>query len=222
MQEDKTTKSTSFGNGTNNIIETFKKHIKEQGIEPDTLAQNALSNIKAIKSIQNAKLPFLAERKIRNFGEDIKSANELTGALQTLQIAFRKLLSFANEISQDSLSQAKEQAYKQITDTIASCRFMGEGLFDTALSAKIGGKEILLENPSPMPLLDKAHNECDYADFGNFKDYVGEKLLEINETLAHLSEAISQAQIFDRAQEFDSFDSRAFETFDKNMFKNLK
>lgn len=215
---DKTTKNTSLGN---NIIETFKKHIKEQGIEPDTLAQNALSNIQAIKS--NAKLPFLAERKIRNFGEDIKSANELTGALQTLQIAFKKMLSLADEISQSS-SQAREQIYKQIKDRITSTTFMGDGLFDTVLSAKIGGKEILLENPSPMPLLEssKASSDGEYVDFENFKDYVSEKLLEINETLAHLSEAISQAQIFDKAQEFDSFDSSAFEKFDKNIFKNLK
>lgn len=213
---DKTTKNTSLGN---NIIETFKKHIKEQGIEPDTLAQNALSNIQAIKS--NARLPFLAERKIRNFGEDIKSANELTGALQTLQIAFKKMLSLADEISQSS-SQAREQIYKQIKDRISSTTFMGEGLFDTLLSAKIGGKEILLENPSPMPLLEssKASSDGEYVDFENFKDYVSEKLLEINETLAHLSEAISQAQIFDKAQEFDN--SSAFETFDKNIFKNLK
>ena len=219
---DKTTKNTALGN---NIIETFKKHIKEQGIEPDTLAQNALNNIQAIQS--NAKLPFIAERKIRNFGEDIKSANELAGALQTLQIAFKKLLSLADEISQSS-SQAREQIYKQIKDKIASSTFMGEGLFDTALSAKIGGKEILLENPSPMPLLEstQAHNADNGGDCAesskNFKDYVSEKLLEINETLAHLSEAISQAQIFDKAQEFDSFDSSAFERFDKNMFKNLK
>lgn len=216
---DKTTKNTSIGT---NIIETFKKHIKEQGIEPDTLAQNALSNIQAIKS--NAKLPFLAERKIRNFGEDIKSANELTGALQTLQIAFKKLLFFADEISQDSSNQAREQVYKQIKDRISSTTFMGDGLFDTVLSAKIGGKEILLENPSPMPLLEssKVSSDGEYVDFENFKDYVSEKLLEINETLAHLSEAISQAQIFDKAQEFDSFDSSAFEKFDKNIFKNLK
>lgn len=221
MQEEKTPKNTSLGNSGNNIIETFKKHIKEQGIEPDILAKNALSNIQAIKS--NAKLPFLAERKIRNFGEDIKSANELTGALQTLQIAFKKLLFFADEISQNS--QTKEQSYKQIKDRISSTTFMGEGLFDTVLSAKIGGKEILLENPSPMPLLEsiKAGNESKCVESSKiFKDYVSEKLLEINETLAHLSEAISQAQIFDKAQEFDSFDSSAFERFDKNMFKNLK
>lgn len=222
MQEDKTPKNTSLGSNASNIIETFKKHIKEQGIEPDMLAQNALSNIQAIKS--NAKLPFLAERKIRNFGEDIKSANELTGALQTLQIAFKKLLFFADEISQYSSNQARGQIYKQIKDRITSTTFMGDGLFDTVLSAKIGGKEILLENPSPMPLLEssKASSEGEYVDFENFKDYVSEKLLEINETLALLSEAISQAQIFDKAQEFDSFDSSAFERFDKNMFKNLK
>lgn len=226
MQEDKTPKNTSLGtnlgNSGNNIIDTFKKHIKEQGIEPDMLAQNALSNIQAIKS--NAKLPFLAERKIRNFGEDIKSANELTGALQTLQIAFKKLLLFTDEISQDSSNQARGQVYEQIKDRISSTTFMGDGLFDTVLSVKIGGKEILLENPSPMPLLEssKASGESEYVDFENFKDYVSEKLLEINETLSLLSEAISQAQIFDKAQEFDSFDSSAFERFDKNMFKNLK
>lgn len=190
------------------IIETFKRHIKEQGINTEQLAQNALSNIQAIKSAK-IHLPFLAKRKIRNFGEDIKSANELTGALQTLQIAFRKILSLLDEANNTSDLQ------NQIQDRIKLTTFMGEELFDTDLGANISGQEILLENPSPMPLLT-SHSIDD------FRDYVNEKLLEINEVLATVSKAISNAEIFDKAQDVCEVDSSAFETFDKNIFKNMK
>lgn len=218
-------------NKANEIIETFKKHIKEQGIEPQSLAKNALSNIEAIQSAKT-HLPFVAQRKIRNFGEDIKSANELTGALQTLQITFKKLLSLADELdemdnaakSSDKAMQKKSQILTQIKERVEMATFMGEGLFDTALSAKMGNKEILLENPSPMPLLENDNVES--AKIGHFKTYIEEKTLEINEALSHLSNAISNAEIFDKAQNFGDFDSSAdssvFERFDKNIFRNMK
>lgn len=218
-------------NKANEIIETFKKHIKEQGIEPQSLAKNALSNIEAIQSAKT-HLPFVAQRKIRNFGEDIKSANELTGALQTLQITFKKLLSLADELdemdnaakSSDEAMQKKSQILTQIKERVEMATFMGEGLFDTALSAKMGNKEILLENPSPMPLLENDNVES--AKIGHFKTYIEEKTLEINEALSHLSNAISNAEIFDKAHEFGDFDSSAdssvFERFDKNIFRNMK
>ncbi|MGX2972770.1 flagellar FLiS export co-chaperone [Helicobacter sp. T3_23-1059] len=218
-------------NKANEIIETFKKHIKEQGIEPQSLAKNALSNIEAIQSAKT-HLPFVAQRKIRNFGEDIKSANELTGALQTLQITFKKLLSLADELdemdnatkSSDEAMQKKSQILAQIKERVEMATFMGEGLFDTALSAKMGNKEILLENPSPMPLLE--NDNAKSAKIGHFKTYIEEKSLEINEALSHLSNAISNAEIFDKAQDFGDFDSSAdssvFERFDKNIFRNMK
>lgn len=212
-------------NKANEIIETFKKHIKEQGIEPQSLAKNALSNIEAIQSAKTHS-PFVAQRKIRNFGEDIKSANELTGAFQTLQITFKKLLSLADELeeldnaakSNDEATQKKSQILAQIKERVQMAIFMGEGLFDTDLSAKIGDKKILLENPSPMPLLQNDSAKSTK----NFQTYIKEKLLEINEALSHLSKAISNAEIFDKAQDFGDFDSSAdssvFEKFDKNIF----
>ena len=214
-------------NKAKQIIETFKKHIKEQGIEPQSLAQNALSYIEAIQSAKT-HLPFVAQRKIRNFGEDIKSANELTGALQTLQITFKKLLSLADELDEidnaAKSSEKKSQILTQIKERVEMTTFMGEGLFDTVLSAKMGNKEILLENPSPMPLL--TIDNAEFAKMENFKTYINEKLLEINEALSHLSKAISNAEIFDKAQDFGGvdagLDSSVFETFDKNIFKNMK
>ena len=193
-----------------NIIETFKRHIKEQGINTEQLAQNALSSIQAIKSAK-IHLPFLTERKIRNFGEDIKSANELTGALQTLQITFRKILSMLDE---ENLA-SNNDLISQVQERINLTTFMGDGLFDTALNATIGGQEILLENPSPMPLLTS-------RKIDDFRDYVNDKLLEINEVLQNVSKAISNAEIFDNAEVVGEFDCSVFEKFDKNVFKNMK
>ena len=69
------------------ILETFKKYVGEFGLS------------------QKFQIPLCKTQRIQNFGEDIKSANELTGALQTLKITFKKILDIASMLGSDEVPE---------------------------------------------------------------------------------------------------------------------
>lgn len=173
------------------ILETFKKYVGEFGLS------------------QKFQIPLCKTQRIQNFGEDIKSANELTGALQTLKITFKKILDIASMLGSDEV-QDSLVAY-QIQEKIAQCRFMGNDLFDAVLSAKIGNQQIVFENPSPMPLLDR-------GDLSGFVGYIQDKLGEITQTLGVLSEAICNEKLFGKQENVSNMD---FEHFDPKAFKKM-
>ncbi len=168
------------------ILETFKKHIGE------------------MPQAHKFEIPLCKSHRINNFGEDIKSANELTGALQILQITFKKILAlvdgFGENVVQDSLIEY------QIQEKVDKCKFLGNALFDSTLSAKVGQSTIEFENPSPMPLLSKGDKE-------GFVGYIEEKLLEITDSLQAITQAVANEKLFDKHQADTSFAG-----FDKNVF----
>ncbi|GAD19704.1 flagellar FLiS export co-chaperone [Helicobacter fennelliae] len=193
------------------IIATFKKHIGEVDLgEIDLGGADFTASTKNLK--EAFKIPLCKNLKITHFGEDIKSVNELTGALQTLQIVFRKITDLAQSIGQDPIQDALLEC--QIKDKIAECRFLGNALFDVTLSAKIGQKQLQLENPSPLPLLQNGNPSL-------LIDYIQDKNTEITQTLTALSQAIASQSPFSSAQ--PNADIPNLEHFDKDMlFKKLR
>lgn len=176
------------------ILETFKKYVGEFGLE------------------QKIQVPICKSQRIQNFGENIKSANELAGALQILKNTCKKILESANTLGNDEIQD--QLIIYQIQEQIAQCKFMGNELFDSTLSAKVGQSSIELENPSPMPLLDR-------GDFSGFVGYMQEKMTEITQSLSALSEAIAGESLFGRESAKGSTRSaQSFETFDASAFLN--
>lgn len=172
------------------ILETFKKYVGEFGLA------------------QKMQIPLCKTQRIQNFGENIKSANELTGALQVLKSTYKKILDSANGLGNDEVQD--HLVIYQIQEQIAKCKFMGNELFDSVLSAKVGAQSVEFENPSPMPLLDR-------GDFGGFIGYIQDKSSEITQTLSTLSQAICDESLFgERASHIDT--GVDFERFDPSMF----
>lgn len=170
------------------ILETFKKYVGEFGLD------------------QKIQIPLYKSQRIQDFGEDIKSANELTGALQILKNTCKKILESANALGNDEIQD--QLTIYQIQEQIAQCKFMGNELFDSTLSAKVGARKIELENPSPMPLLDR-------GDFSGFVGYMQDKMTEITQSLSALAEAIAGESLFGRdtttsSHNFNQFDASIF------------
>ena len=150
------------------ILATLKKHIGDIDFSQDMESKNL---------------------RIHNFGEDMKSINEFAGALQTLQICFGKILHLAHTLNQNPTSQTTIKA--QIQEHITECRFLGKDLFDSSMSIKAGATIITLENPSPMPLLDK-------TDVQDFIDYIQDKNTELIQTLNFIAQTIASQNPFTR------------------------
>lgn len=171
------------------ILETFKKYVGEFGLT------------------QKMQIPLCKTQRIQNFGEDIKSANELTGALQVLKHTYKKMLDSANGLGNDEVQD--HLIIYQINEQVAQCKFMGNELFDSMLSAKVGTQSIEFENPSPMPLLER-------GDFAGFIGYIQDKSSEITSTLSVLSQAICDESLFGKAKHTDT--GVDFERFDPSVF----
>ncbi len=150
------------------VLATFKKHIGDIDFSQDVESKNL---------------------HIHNFGEDMKSINEFAGALQTLQICFGKILHLAHTLKQNPAHHTTIKA--QIQEHIKECRFLGKGLFDSSMSAKVGMTIITLENPSPIPLLDKSATQ-------DFIDYIQDKNTELIQTLNFISQTIASENPFTR------------------------
>lgn len=160
-----------------NVLETFKKHIGDFDLQ------------------ETMEIPLSKELRVRDFGDDIKSVNNLIGALQTLQFRFKKIYSLL-----ETESNAKNE---QIKCLVNDCSFLGTDLFNTTLSAKIGEKIIKVENPSPLHLLENIEG---------FKEYIQNKQNEITSTLNELIAAANNEALFKKESNTD------FENFNKEAF----
>ena len=158
-----------------NVLETFKKHIGDFDLQ------------------ETMEVPLEKELRVRDFGDDIKSVNNLIGALQTLQFRFKKIYSLLEV----------ESSNEQIKCLVNDCSFLGTDLFDTTLSAKIGEKIIKVENPSPLHLLENTEG---------FKEYIQNKQDEITLTLNELIAAANNESLFKKESNVD------FEHFNKEAF----
>ncbi len=145
----------------------------------------------------------------KSFGEDSKGLNEFIGALQITNIALGKILKEIESceledcVSKEELDSLQSSACVRIDEIIQNTKFMGTPLFDTPLSAKVGGsmKGITFENPLAL-----SH------DFSAMKGFLEDKRAESNDLLLALSEAL----LAPTDTHFESIDSAKL----ANMFKS--
>lgn len=178
------------------ILDLFKKHLKDidgANFETTSLRQSKMKNVK--------------------FGEDIKSANELIGALQTMDITLKKILIEAQNIDNDFEETALQydRVCYNIGQLIEKCSFMGMGLFDVTMSTEFGGREIAFDIASPMSFVQQ-------RDFESLREYLQDKREEIKQKLALISKRISGdiESVEETNEVFDGFDAKDF----MKMFKN--
>lgn len=178
------------------MLEMFKKHLKDidgANFETRGIERSKMKNVK--------------------FGEDVKSANELIGALQVMDITLKKILMEAQSIDEDfeeTTMQYNKVSYN-IGQLVDKCSFMGMGLFDVVMSTEFGGSMISFDISSPMVFVLQ-------KDFGSLKIYLQDKREEIKSKLSLISKRISGDN--NEEEIVDSFNSFSAKDFTK-MFKNI-
>lgn len=174
------------------ILETFKKHLGKAG---------------EIENTQQTRTYFHSldkTSKIKQFGEDMKSANEFIGAIQMLDFIIKKLIEQAQgmsivdkmkgmgveEVRDCDFEVFKTIVLKELLETMEKCVFMGTNLFDATLCMHWKSEEFSIEVPNPMPLFE---NE----QYKDFILYLEDKSLELRQCLTLISAKISSQDIFD-------------------------
>ena len=151
------------------ILDTLKKHLAD-------------IDGTAFRSEMTRK----SKLKIHKFGEDMKSANELIGALQILDITLKKIITEASKVDRELVesSELTQGVVFAIEQLIGKCSFMGMELFDATMSTEFGGEEISFSVASPMEFVLR-------GDFANTIAYLEDKREEIKQTLSLISQKIS-------------------------------
>ncbi|PAF48726.1 hypothetical protein BKH41_05540 [Helicobacter sp. 12S02232-10] len=180
------------------MLATFKKHLvgmdKIQGedIDPNSLGKS---------------------KKIRKFGEDVKSANEFIGAVQILDAALAKLISLSQrmlvegEIKTSDLKSLEGIVSKEMCEIIQNSSFMGTELFDAVLSVEIHSKAIEVEVSNPMSLVANEGYEGVIA-------YLEDKRADISKALEFVSVQVSDQRVFEpdvsAPSSYESFNAKDF------------
>lgn len=170
-----------------NIIATMQKHINKQ-FSQDSIPY-ALSQI--------------PQQSIHKFSEDMKGANEFIGALQTANVACKKILKLAKDLGANSLSQDSQD----LQDIIENTAFMGVKLFNTQLSTTLNATSYTFCIDNPMPLLQADSNTQALIA------YINEKSQEITQLLLTLSDALVESSTPSTSSEnynFNEFNAKAF------------
>ncbi len=150
------------------ILKTLQKHLGD--VEVSDFKTNAIN-----KSQQIAK-----------FNRDMKNINESVGALQVLQIACKKLSHKSMGLEDKDALQASITK-QELQEIVENCQFLASPLFDTQLNIAINDEVFSMIVDNPLHLLENA---------GEFQAYLEEKLNEIKELLAYLSESLSNPKAF--------------------------
>ncbi len=158
------------------ILKTLQKHLGD--VEVSDFKTNAIN-----KSQQIAK-----------FNRDMKNINESVGALQVLQIACKKLSNKSMGLEDKDALQASI-AKQELQEIVENCQFLASPLFDTQLNIAINDEVFSIIVDNPLHLLENA---------GEFQAYLEEKLNEIKELLAYLSESLSNPKAFMPKQSFSN------------------
>lgn len=185
MEQNMLKQSTRFQSeevNMQNIIATMQKHQKdiEKQFSQDSNTQS-----------------------IHKFSEDMKGANEFIGALQTANVACRKILKLAKDLSANSLSQDSQD----LQDIIENTAFMGVKLFNTQLSTTLNATSYTFCIDNPMPLLQADSNTQALIA------YIEEKSQEITQLLLTLSDALIESSTPSASSEnynFNEFNAKAF------------
>ena len=170
-----------------NIIATMQKHINKQ-FSQDSIPY-ALSQI--------------PQQSIHKFSEDMKGANEFIGALQTANVACKKILKLAKDLGANSLSQDSQD----LQDIIENTAFMGVKLFSTQLSTTLNATSYTFCIDNPMPLLQADSNTQALIA------YINEKSQEITQLLLTLSDALVESSTPSTSSEnynLNEFNAKAF------------
>ena len=170
-----------------NIIATMQKHINKQ-FSQDSIPY-ALSQI--------------PQQSIHKFSEDMKGANEFIGALQTANVACRKILKLAKDLGANSLSQDSQD----LQDIIENTAFMGVKLFNTQLSTTLNATSYTFCIDNPIPLLQADSN------IQALIAYINEKSQEITQLLLTLSDALVESSTPSTSSEnynLNEFNAKAF------------
>ncbi|WQV07509.1 flagellar FLiS export co-chaperone [Helicobacter pylori] len=150
------------------ILKTLQKHLGD--VEVSDFKTNAIN-----KSQQIAK-----------FNRDMKNINESVGALQVLQIACKKLSNKSMGLEDKDALQASITK-QELQEIVENCQFLASPLFNTQLNIAINDEVFSIIVDNPLHLLENA---------GEFQAYLEEKLNEIKELLAYLSESLSNPKAF--------------------------
>ncbi|WP_233705402.1 flagellar FLiS export co-chaperone [Helicobacter cinaedi] len=170
-----------------NIIATMQKHINKQ------FSQDSIP----------CALSQIPQQSIHKFSEDMKGANEFIGALQTANVACRKILKLAKDLGANSLSQDSQD----LQDIIENTAFMGVKLFNTQLSTTLNATSYTFCIDNPMPLLQADSN------IQALIAYINEKSQEITQLLLTLSDALVESSTPSTSSEnynFNEFNAKAF------------
>ncbi len=158
------------------ILKTLQKHLGD--VEVSDFKTSAIN-----KSQQIAK-----------FNRDMKNINESVGALQILQIACKKLSNKSMGLEDKDALQASI-AKQELQEIVENCQFLASPLFDTQLNIAINDEVFSIIVDNPLHLLENADA---------FQAYLEEKLNEIKELLAYLSESLSNPKAFMPKQSFSN------------------
>ena len=136
-------------------------------------------------------------QSIHKFSEDMKGANEFIGALQTANVACRKILKLAKDLGANSLSQDSQDLQDIIENTA----------FNTQLSTTLNATSYIFCIDNPMPLLQADSNTQALIA------YIEEKSQEITQMLLTLSDALIESSTPSTSSEnynFNEFNAKAF------------
>lgn len=124
--------------------------------------------------------------EIEAFAQGVKGANEYIGALQSADIALKKMSNLDDAHEMNKVAQ--------------SSSFMGKKLFDKELINEVGGERFSLALRDPSLLGNEA------------KEYVAQKREEISGLLARVSSAISNSNRVENPNNynFEEFDANTF------------
>ncbi|PAF44518.1 flagellar FLiS export co-chaperone [Helicobacter sp. 11S02596-1] len=188
------------------MLATFKKHLGGMDSpQPQDIQTQGIT-----------ESPFGKSKKIKKFGEDIKSANEFIGAAQILDIACAKLIAQSqrmlgdNEINGADLEPLERIVSSEMHQIIEKCSFMGTELFDATLSVMVDSKNIEIEVSNPLPLVQNAGYEGVIA-------YLEDKRADLKNALALVSTKIFDQKIFGS----QTIENPAYESFNAKDFLKM-
>lgn len=169
------------------IIATMQKHINKQ-FSQDSMPYTPCES---------------TQQSIHKFSEDIKGANEFIGALQTANVACKKILKLAQNLPENNLLQ-------DLQEIIDNSAFMGVKLFNTQLSTTLNATTYTFCIDNPMPLLQEKDSNTQEA----FIAYIEEKSQEITQLLLTLSDALVESTQSSTqtsgGYNFNEFNAKAF------------
>ncbi len=180
-----------------NRLEHFSAPITSDSTQPTPNAQQNNGVISAAKqdTVELSKSNF----EVLAFAKTIKGANEFIGALQTANVALKK-------INKAISSGADENTISEIA---SKSSFMGNKIFDKNLVVSVGGNEfsLTLQNPASLNSQERLN-------------YVSSKQADIIATLNDVNKTISSPTLPNNVStngnpyNFEEFDAQAF----KKMF----